>query len=122
MTRFSDPDSQAILGYHAHIYYTPESKAVAARLREAIGGIFAVTLGRWHDALVGPHSQPMYQVAFTRAEFARLVPWLMLNREGLSILVHPVTGDDYEDHANLSLWLGPPLPLNLDVLRAPHET
>ncbi len=119
MTR--DPESRIIEGFHAHIYYTPETKPVAARLREAMGDLFTVTLGRWHDVLVGPHRQSMYQVAFAREEFPRLVPWLMLNREGLSILVHPLTGDDYEHHATHSLWLGPPLPLNLDVLRAGHD-
>ncbi len=59
-----------------------------------MGDLFTVTLGRWHDVLVGPHRQSMYQVAFAREEFPRLVPWLMLNREGLSILVHPLTGDE----------------------------
>lgn len=109
---------KTIQGFHAHVYFTPQTKPVAAGLRERIGALFAVTLGRWHDAPVGPHSQPMYQIAFAPEEFAGLVPWLMLNREGLSILVHPETGNDYEDHAASSLWLGPPLPLNLDILKA----
>jgi aromatic ring-cleaving dioxygenase len=74
-------------------------------------------LGRWHDQPVGPHPVPMYQVAFAVDEFARLVPWLMLNRGELSVLVHPLTGDDYADHAQFALWLGTPLPLNLEVLR-----
>lgn len=110
-------DTSRITGYHAHIYYDPETRGIAERLREAIGGGFAVQLGRWHDQPVGPHSTAMYQVAFPIAEFPRLVPWLMLNREGLSVLVHPLTGDDYEDHATFALWLGPPLPLRLEVLR-----
>jgi DOPA 4,5-dioxygenase len=58
----------------------------------------------------------MYQVAFSTGEFARLLPWLMLNRGNLSILVHPLTGDDYEDHAHLALWLGPQQSLLLDRL------
>jgi DOPA 4,5-dioxygenase len=59
----------------------------------------------------------MYLVAFPTEQFQRLVPWLMLNRSGLSILVHPSTGDDYEDHARFALWLGPALTLNLEALR-----
>ena len=59
----------------------------------------------------------MYQVAFPVEEFPRLVPWLMLNRGTLSVLVHPLTGDDYEDHAYYPLWLGAPLPLKLEMLR-----
>ena len=106
-----------IEGYHAHIYYEPSTRPRAERLREAIGAGFDVTLGRWHDRPVGPHPQSMYQVAFPVAEFPRLVPWLMLNRDGLDVLVHPLTGDDYEDHARHALWLGHVLALDLGSLR-----
>lgn len=74
-------------------------------------------LGRWHDRPVGPHPTAMYQVAFAVEEFPRLVPWLMLNRRDLSVLVHPLTGDDVADHSAHALWLGPPLPLRLEALR-----
>lgn len=109
-------DPARIEGFHAHVYYDAETRSVAERLREAIGGGFTVQLGRWHDKPVGPHPVSMYQVAFAVAEFPRLVPWLMLNRESLSILVHPLTGNDYDDHAHHALWLGQPLPLRLDQL------
>ena len=32
---FAEPGQ--IRGYHAHIYYDPETRAIAERLREAIG-------------------------------------------------------------------------------------
>jgi len=115
MTGFAD--TATIEGYHAHVYYSPETRAVAERLREGMGASFEVTLGRWHDKPVGPHPTSMYQVLFSVAEFPRLVPWLMLNRSGLDILVHPSTGDDYVDHAFSALWLGKPLPLKLETLR-----
>jgi len=110
-------DIAGIAGYHAHIYYDPATKPVAERLRRAIGDGFAVALGRWHDVPIGPHPVAMYQVAFAVAEFPRLVPWLMLNRAGLTILVHPLTGNDYEDHARFASWLGVVLPLDLEILR-----
>ncbi len=110
-------DLASIEGYHAHIYYDVESRPVAERLREGIGAGFQAQLGRWHDQPAGPHPVAMYQVAFPVAEFSRLVPWLMLNRSGLTVLVHPLTGDDYEDHATYSLWLGVPLPLRLEILK-----
>jgi aromatic ring-cleaving dioxygenase len=110
-----------IEGFHAHVYFTPETRPAAERIREALGRQFSVMLGRWHEVPVGPHDQAMYQVAFAPKEFARVVPWLMLHREGLSVLVHPETGDDYEDHAHRSLWLGTPLKLRLEVLRKAHD-
>lgn len=110
-------DPAAISGYHAHIYYTPATRATAAALREAIGQRFTAELGRWHDEPVGPHPVSMYQVAFPAAAFPRLVPWLMLNRAGLDILVHPLSGDAYEDHSRYALWLGRPQPLRLEILK-----
>src|SRR5205814_5836453 len=110
-------DAARIEGCHAHIDYAPETRAVAERLRAAIGRACPARLGRWHDKPVGPHPISMYQVAFAVEEFPRLVPWLMLNRADLSVLVHPETGDAYDDHTVNALWLGTPLPLRLDVLR-----
>ncbi|MGE0260850.1 MAG: DOPA 4,5-dioxygenase family protein [Alphaproteobacteria bacterium] len=106
-----------ILGYHAHIYYDAKSKPVAETVRQAIGARFTAELGRWHDEPVGPHAVSMYQVAFAPEEFGRIVPWLMLNRCGLDILIHPQTGDGYADHTDHAGWLGAKLPLRLKVLR-----
>ncbi len=39
-----------------------------------------------------------------------------MNRKGLTVLVHGVTGDDIYDHTELVLWLGESLKLNLDAL------
>jgi len=110
-------DLSATQGYHAHIYYDAETRPIAERLREAIGNRFGVELGRWRDEPVGPHPVPMYQAAFPAAEFPRIVPWLMLNRGGLSVLVHPQTEDAYDDHTIHALWLGAPLPLRVEALR-----
>ena len=110
-------DPWNIRGYHAHIYYTADNRSEAAALREAVGKAFDVVLGRWHDEPVGPHPAAMYQIAFSVDLFARLMPYLMLNRGSLRILVHPETGNDYRDHAVYGLWLGEPVKLKLDMLR-----
>ncbi len=109
----------AIRGYHAHIYYDRETRRDAAELRAALGAQFEVTLGRWRDEPVGPHPQAMYQVAFAPEIFAEFVPWLMLNRRGLTILVHPNTGQDVPDHADFPLWLGEKLDLDIAKLGPP---
>jgi aromatic ring-cleaving dioxygenase len=113
---FADP--AMIEGYHAHLYYAPETRLIAERLRAAIGERFPqARVGSWHDEPVGPHPVAMYQVAFAVEEFARFVPWLMLNRDGLDILVHPLSDDSVADHTRFALWLGRPLPLRLETLR-----
>jgi len=58
----------------------------------------------------------MYQVAFAPELFGSFVPWLMLNRAGLSILVHPNTANMRRDHLDDALWLGEALELKGEVL------
>jgi aromatic ring-cleaving dioxygenase len=59
----------------------------------------------------------MYQVAFPADLAGSFLPWLMLNRDGLTILLHPETGDDYTDHTAHACWFGAVLPLRIEVLR-----
>ena len=108
--------AQKISGFHAHVYYDPATRGKAARLRTGLRR-FSVQLGRWHDEPVGPHTKSMYQVAFSRSEFGKVVPWLMLHHGDLDILIHPQTGDSVGDHLDRSLWLGEKLALNTRVLR-----
>jgi aromatic ring-cleaving dioxygenase len=115
---FADPER--IDAYHAHIYYDPadpESRARAERVRQGVGERFSARLGNWHDEPVGPHPVAMYQVAFAADEFPRLAPWLMLNRDELDVLIHPLSGDSVADHTRFAMWLGHVLPLRTDVLR-----
>ena len=109
---------EAIREYHAHIYYNAETRRIAAELRATLSERFNVVMGRWRDEPVGPHPQAMYQVAFEPEMFAEFVPWLMLNRRGLTILVHPDTGRDVPDHEDFPLWLGEKLDLDIDKLRS----
>jgi aromatic ring-cleaving dioxygenase len=113
----ADPRSIAL--YHAHVYYDPHhTRGRAESLRQRVGTEFPqAKLGRWHDELVGPHTQSMFQIAFPSEIVGSFVPWLMLNRDGLTILLHPETGDDYVDHSAHAVWFGAVLPLRLEVLQ-----
>ncbi|MGH6901783.1 MAG: DOPA 4,5-dioxygenase family protein [Geminicoccaceae bacterium] len=106
-----------ITGYHAHVYYDPATKPLAAQLREAIEQRFAVTVGRWHDAPIGPHPCGSYQIAFASELFGELIPWLALHRRGLTIFVHPETEDAIADHSAHVIWLGESRNLDLSALR-----
>ena len=108
---------RAIESYHAHVYFDgPEARERAAMLREQIAARFSVQMGRWREEPVGPHPMAMYQVAFEAGLFPILVPWLMLNRQGLTIVVHPNTDRPKDDHLIHALWLGGILPLDGSLL------
>lgn len=106
-----------IASFHAHVYFDGAGEEADARLlREAIAERFGVRLGSWRERPVGPHSRPMYQIAFPPDLFGALVPWLMLNHRALSILVHPNTGRPRQDHIADGIWIGEALALDESVL------
>lgn len=107
-----------ITSYHAHIYYDAETKTTAEEVRAAMQEAFPeVVVGRWHDRPVGPHPEWSSQVAFRADKFARIMPWLSLNSQGLTVFVHPNTGDGWADHADHAMWVGSSRVLNLEALR-----
>lgn len=67
----------------------------------------------------GPHPISQFNVIFRAEEFQNIVPWLMLNREGLDVLVHPLTASSYDDHSKNALWLGTPVAVRLEKLSKP---
>jgi aromatic ring-cleaving dioxygenase len=107
--------NESIESYHAHVYYDEASKPAAVVLRDAIEEHFDIQMGRWHDRPIGPHPEWSYQVAFAPDLFAELIPWLALNRGGLTVFVHPNTGDDLSDHRDHALWMGAMPALNLSI-------
>jgi aromatic ring-cleaving dioxygenase len=109
--------SPDVHGYHAHVYYDADTLPVATQLRETLAARFPIEIGRFSGEQVGPHPVPQFQVIFRTEEFQTVVPWLMLNRQGLDILVHPLTDDMVDDHTIYALWLGTPITLKLDTMQ-----
>jgi aromatic ring-cleaving dioxygenase len=105
-----------ITEYHIHVYYDPEHRDSAARLRTWVEERFTARMGRWHDVPVGPHPTAMYQIAFATELFPTLVPFVMMNRMGLTVLLHPESGRPRDDHTLNATWMGTVLQLNVDRL------
>jgi DOPA 4,5-dioxygenase len=107
-------DAIEIVSFHAPMCFDTAVRDTAERVREGLAR-FEVQLGRWHDKPIAP---PLSDVlAFLPSQFGQVVPWLMLHREELNILVHSETRDDVPDYTLHSLCLGEKLELNVEVLR-----
>ncbi len=109
---------EKIRGYHAHVYFDAESLSSAADLRrraaEALSG--RVVVHGLIDRAIGPHPLPMFEIDIPRGELEIFLNWMMLNHGAHSVLIHPITGDDLADHRDHPLWIGRPLPLDLEFL------
>ena len=105
--------------YHAHIYFNQETRDRAWSLREKINEKFAqAKVGRFFEKEIGPHPRWSCQIAFEGALFPAFVPWLMLNRDGLTIFLHAETGDHLADHTEYAIWMGEMLPLKLEIFQS----
>lgn len=116
--------SEPTAPYHAHVYYSADSRAAAAALRQRLERLRAagtpgqpLFVGELRDRPVGPHPQAQFEVHFTQAFLPSVLP--LLEASGLTTLVHPLTDDDLADHTRLARWLGSPVDLDLSVLDPP---
>ncbi len=110
-------DIETISGYHVHVYFhDAESKSKASSLREEMQQRFQIKISPLFEQadINDPHQRPMFFAQFPAREFADVVPWVMLNQNGLNVFIHPKTGDDLADHRDYPMWLGSVLPINLD--------
>jgi aromatic ring-cleaving dioxygenase len=104
-----------ITGYHAHVYFNEHTFSEASALCDLAGELFPVSVGRKHQQPVGPHPMWSCQLAFAPETFGKIIPWLTLHRNGLTVFIHPETGDDLKDHTDHALWMGSMETLRLDM-------
>ena len=104
--------------FDAHIYFKPTEFDVITGLKEALAREIQsaeIFIGDIIPEPIGPHTLPMLEVNFSKAQYNQIVGWLERERKGLNILVHPQSGDDYDDHTQGAVWLGQAVPLKLEV-------
>lgn len=110
---FQDPS--IIESYHAHVYYEEQTFEKAQALCEEAVKRFNVKMGRLHRKPVGPHPMWSCQLSFLPEMYSQIIPWLSLNRNDLTIFVHPNTGNDLDDHTKYVGWLGECKKLKIDM-------
>ena len=104
--------------YHAHVYYDSETLQVASGLCRQAGELFGLKVGTIHQKPVGPHPRWSCQISFASKDFDAFIPWLDASRNGLSVLVHGLTGEHLKDHTDHAYWLGDSHELDLSMFGA----
>jgi DOPA 4,5-dioxygenase len=104
--------------FDAHIYFNENTLAVAQDMQKEMKAFFAgkeVFVGDLINRPIGPHPYPMFEANFPVKLFTEMVLWISQNRKGLSVLVHPQTEDEYNDHSEGAIWLGAAAELKLSL-------
>ena len=136
-TAWADPE---IKEFHFHVYWhqhRPESYAAALRIQAELltavfEGEFLVVLPGITEELVpgidesqipgintepiGPHPCGSFETWVPKEYFAEAMNFFMQRRGELTILIHPRSAHEVEDHASRNMWLGPPMRLDLTAL------
>lgn len=107
--------TSTITGYHAHVYFDATTVDQARSLCQTASQVFGLAMGRLHERNVGPHPMWSCQLGCNPVQFAELLPWLALNRDGLTVFAHPETGNHLQDHRDHGIWLGTGLDLDLSL-------
>ena len=107
---------EAIEDFHAHVYFDVTTVERARSLCERARDRFGIAMGRMHEKPLGPHPRWSCQLTVPKERFGEVLAWLALNREGLTLFIHPNTGNDLADHRDHAIWMGELLPLDLEML------
>lgn len=100
--------------YHIHIYTRDGwEDVVATSLAQELRNVARGKVSGAHKVgRIGPHTLENVEVDIAPEAFGDVVRFLQMNAQGLSILIHPRTGDEVFDHKQAALWIGMPVPFN----------
>jgi len=115
MNKNTVPLVDNVEGYHAHVYFDAVTREQAQQVCQTATDIFGIEMGHMHQKPVGPHPCWSCQLSFSAQQFAAVVTWLAMHRDGLTVFIHPLSGDDLRDHRDFAMWLGKVEPLSLGM-------
>ncbi len=103
--------------FHSHIYYSLESKPAAQKFYKKLQEKFpnVLRMSAMHDLLMGPHPFWMFEADFKSENFMDVIQFLSKHRDGLSILIHPLSGSAILDHTDYAMFLGQKEDLILSI-------
>ncbi len=129
-----EPEPAKIYSWHIHLLFWQdknESLSGALKVRDAFSLKFANLLGKnctdlFHQDYncmfdieaypAGPFPIGQWSVFLLPEHFGTFVPWIVQNRNGYDVLVHPNSGCEVEDHTWWAMWNGNPWQLDVSIM------
>lgn len=84
---------------------------------EMVPGLVDATVPTIFQGPMGPHPLASFEIWAPREYFADIMGFITVNRGSLSVLVHPITRFQMEDHIGRSFWLGRESSLDMSALQ-----
>lgn len=103
--------------YHVHVYCKPSelAKCEHVRTKMTAANLGIMGSGPVRRTAIGPHPLPMFEAWFASEHLQKIMDWIGENRDGLSVMFHPLSGNDLEDHRDYAFWIGEKLSLKLEI-------
>jgi aromatic ring-cleaving dioxygenase len=101
--------------YHFHLYFEPSQIKITESVISQLKELDNIEIGRIWNKPVGPHPIGSCQVTVQAEDFYKMTEWFLNNRQGLTIFIHALTGDDLKDHTDYVMWIGQSYKLNTDM-------
>ncbi len=127
------PEPAQIFSYHIHLLYIQKNKNntdTAYAIRERFRTAFAHKLGPDCDDMfheerscilgadkdaAGPFPTAQWSVFVLPEDLTEMTAWMMQRKGDYSVLVHPNSGCEIEDHSWWAYWGGNQWPLDLSI-------
>ena len=100
--------------YHAHVYFDERTLSDAKNLCVATRDKFNIAMGTVHEKNVGPHPCWSCQLTLPAELLGPIIEFMNFRRQGLTVFIHPLTGNDLIDHTEYLIWLGESKQLKID--------
>ena len=134
-TNLSDFEYPVAISWHVHITFMLTNKGQIQRadeLRDKVRKHFGDHLGpdckdRYDNTrfcliydhpiniTLGPFPIGEWSLWVPNTYLGMVIPWMSQNRGEFSLLVHPNTGCEYEDHDKWAFWVGPKWNLDFSI-------
>ena len=70
----------------------------------------------------GPFPVGEWSIFIPVPYYSLVVPWMIQHRGQFSMIVHPNTGFEYEDHGIWAAWIGEAQPLDMSIFSPGEQT